>query len=132
MPYLIDSTHVIYYLDDRVAAVELLDRLTLEGVAVSIITYIEVFQGVGVSPHPRRARGKFNAFFDSVPVLPISIEAAQRCARLRQTLKSQGFRVNSRALDLIIAATAIELRLTLVTNNTTDHDDIPGLRLYNP
>ena len=92
MPYLVDSTHVIYYLNDLPDAVELLDRLTPAGIAVSIITYIEVFQGVEASPHPRRARAKFNAFFDSVPVLPITIEVAQRCARLRRTLKVHGRR----------------------------------------
>src|SRR5579871_5840439 len=118
MPYLIDSNHVIYYLDDLPDAVALLDRLAQDGIAVSIITYMEVFQGIEASSRPRRARAKFNAFFDGVPVLPMSIAVAQRCARLRRTLKSQGRRVNSRALDLIIAATALEHRLTLVTRNT--------------
>ncbi len=132
MPYLVDSTHVIYYTRDLTGAVDLLDRLTPEGIAVSIITYIEVFQGVDGASHPRRAGAKFNAFFDSVPILPITIEVAWRCARLRQTLKDQGRRVNSRALDLIIAATALEHRLTLVTNNSRDYEDIPGLKLYRP
>jgi hypothetical protein len=43
MPYLVDSTHVIYYFDDLPAAVELLDLLTPARTAVSIVTYIEVF-----------------------------------------------------------------------------------------
>jgi predicted nucleic acid-binding protein len=63
-------------------------------------------------------------------VLPITIAVAQRCARLRRTLKNQGRRVNSRALDLIIAATALEHRLTLVTNNPKDYEDIPWLKLF--
>jgi predicted nucleic acid-binding protein len=37
--------------------------------------------------------------------------------------------VNSRALDLIIAATALEYDLTLVTDNTGDFKDIPDLTL---
>jgi predicted nucleic acid-binding protein len=57
---------------------------------------------------------------------------AERCARLRETLRSQNKWVNSRALDLIIAATALEYDLTLVTNNTEDFEDIPGLNLYQP
>jgi predicted nucleic acid-binding protein len=40
--------------------------------------------------------------------------------------------VKSRALDLIIAATALEYGLTLVTKNTDDFKDIPDLTLYQP
>jgi hypothetical protein len=38
MPYLIDSTHVIFYTQDLTDAVELVNRLTPSGIAVSIIT----------------------------------------------------------------------------------------------
>jgi predicted nucleic acid-binding protein len=40
--------------------------------------------------------------------------------------------VNSRALDLIIAATALEYDLTLVTANNKDFADIPDLLLSQP
>ena len=33
-------------------------------------------------------------------------------------------------MDILIAATAIEHGLTLVTGNTRDYEDIPNLRLY--
>jgi predicted nucleic acid-binding protein len=39
-------------------------------------------------------------------------------------------RVNQRALDVVIAATAIEYGLTLVTRNITDYADIPDLTLH--
>jgi predicted nucleic acid-binding protein len=35
-----------------------------------------------------------------------------------------------RALDLLIAAPALEHQLTLVTRNLGDYNDIPGLDLY--
>jgi len=63
-------------------------------------------------------------------VLPVSIEIAKRCARLRETLRRQGRRINNRAMDLIIAATALEHDLTLVTRITDDYRDIPGLMLH--
>jgi predicted nucleic acid-binding protein len=50
----------------------------------------------------------------------------------KSQLRSQNKRVKSRALDLIIAATALEDGLTLVTNNTDDFKDIPDLTLYQP
>jgi predicted nucleic acid-binding protein len=53
------------------------------------------------------------------------------CPAERNLTKSNK-RVNSRALDLIIAATALEYSLTLVTKNTDGFKDIPDLTLYQP
>lgn len=132
MPYLVDSNLVIDHLENVPEASQLLEQLAEEGIAISIITYMEAFQGVERSPNPEEALVKFQAFADSVLILPLSFAVAERCARLRETLKSQNKRVNSRALDLIIAATALEYDLTLVTNNVEDFDDIPDLTLYQP
>jgi predicted nucleic acid-binding protein len=113
MPYLIDSHVVIDHVADVPEASQLLERLAQDKIAISIITYMEAFQGVARSPHPKEAQAKFRAFAKSIPVLPLSLVVAERCARLRETLRTQNKRVNSRALDLIIAATALEYDLTL-------------------
>jgi predicted nucleic acid-binding protein len=130
MPYLVDSDWVIDHLDNVPEAVELLDRLASEGIAVSIVTYMEVIQGRLRSPDPQASEAQFDEFLESVPVVPLSLDVARRCAALRETLRREGRRVNARALDLINAAIAIEHGLTLVTRNTRDYDDIPGLKLY--
>lgn len=130
MPYLIDSDWVIDHLDGVPQAVALLDQLAADGIAISIITYMEVFQGRMRSPNAQEAQDKLERFLEAVPVLPFSPAVAQRCARLRETLRTQGKRVNARALDLLNAATALEYNLTLVTRNVDDYDDIPGLDLY--
>jgi tRNA(fMet)-specific endonuclease VapC len=132
MPYLVDSNIVIDNLLDVPTISALLEQLALEGIAISIVTYMEAFQGVEQSADPERAREKFHAFLEGVLILPFSFAVAERCARLRETLKSQNKRVNSRALDLIIAATALEYNLTLVTKNTDDFKDIPDLPLSQP
>jgi predicted nucleic acid-binding protein len=51
---------------------------------------------------------------------------------MRHALKQTGKRVNSRAFDLIIASTAIEHGLMLVTRNLPDYTDIPELQIYRP
>ena len=132
MPYLIDSDWVIDHLDNVPEALELLDRLASDGIAISIISYIEAYQGVERSLDPDQAEVKFQAFVDSVLVLPISPAVAKRCARLREELRRRSRRVNSRALDLIIAATALEHDLILVTRNVEDFQDIPYLHIYQP
>src|SRR5918992_5631595 len=132
MPYLVDSNIVIDHLADIPTASAHLEQLALDGIAISIVTYMEAFQGVAQSPSPRQAREKFHAFLTGVLILPFSFAVAEPCARLRKTLRSQNKRVKSRALDLIIAATALEYGLTLVTKNTDDFKDIPDLTLYHP
>lgn len=130
MAYLIDSDWTIDHLSDIGVATELLTGLAIDGIAISVITYMEVYQGVLRSPNLEAAQARFDVFLDGIVVLPLSTAVARRCARLRNHLKQRGKRVNARALDLLIAATALEHDLTLVTRNTGDYDDIPELKLY--
>ena len=132
MPYLVDSNVVIDHLMDVPEASAILESLTTKGLAISIVTYMGAFQGIERSPDVEQAREKFQAFTDGVLILPFSFAVAERCARLRETLRTQKKRVNSRALDLIIAATALEYDITLITKNTEDFKDIPDLILYQP
>jgi tRNA(fMet)-specific endonuclease VapC len=132
MPYLVDSNVVIDHLAAVPEASQFLDRFAQDGIVMSIVTYMEAFQGVVRSEHPEEASEKFHAFADKVLILPFSFAVAERCARLRETLRSQNKRVKSRALDLIITATALEYGLTLVTKNTDDFSDIPDLSLSQP
>jgi tRNA(fMet)-specific endonuclease VapC len=132
MPYLVDSNVVVDHLFDVPSAAALLEQLAQEGIAISIVTYMEAFQGVEQSSDPERAREKFHAFLAGILILPFPFAVAERCARLRKTLKHQNKRVNARALDLIIAAIALEYDLTLVTANTGDFTDIPELSLTKP
>ena len=91
---------------------------------------MEIYQGVLRSPQPEEVQDKLQAFLDAVPIIPLSPAVARRCARLREDLLGQGRRVNQRAIDLIIAATALEYDLILVTRNTRDYRHVPGLRAY--
>jgi predicted nucleic acid-binding protein len=63
MPYLIDSDVIIDHLADVLTATKLLEPLASEGIAVSIITYMEAYQGVLSSPQPAKASKKFEVFW---------------------------------------------------------------------
>jgi predicted nucleic acid-binding protein len=129
MAYLIDSDWIIDHLENDPAADQLLDGLAPHGFAISDVTYMEVFQGVNRSPDPQLATSWLNVLVTRAPIVPFSIAVAERCAGLREHLRGQGRRVRSRALDLIVAATAMEHGLTLVTRNKADYRDIPNLKL---
>lgn len=130
MRYLIDTDYLIDRLGEDSQAVALIDRLADEGVALSIVSYLELFEGVLRATDREAAERKLDALLDAMPLLPLSRSVAQRCARIRSLLRDAGRRVNSRALDLLIVATAIENGLTLVTRNVADYSDIGDLKLY--
>ncbi|MFO0976497.1 MAG: type II toxin-antitoxin system VapC family toxin [Planctomycetaceae bacterium] len=60
-------------------------------------------------------------------VLDYDIACAERFGQLRGTLLQQGISVST--VDLMIASVAITNNLVLVTNNTRDFANIPGLQL---
>jgi tRNA(fMet)-specific endonuclease VapC len=129
--YLLDSNLVIPYLADDPATVHLVEHLVPEGIAISVITYMEVYQGTLRGPDAVRSQDHLEHFLAMVPILPFSPAVARRCARLREELRARNRRVRDRALDLMIAATALAHELQLVTRNMADYADIPGLTLFN-
>lgn len=129
MAYLIDSDWLIDYLARLPEAEELLESLFDTGVAVSIISSVEVYEGIEIGNNPD-AEVRLERMLAGSPLVNLSPRIAQRCARLRLGLRAQGKRVNQRAMDLLIAATALDHGLTLVTRNIEDYRDIPGLDLY--
>lgn len=131
MTHLVDTDIVIDILGDEAFSVGLFSRLSQTGVSMSIITYMEAYEGLSYSTRPEVLLSKLESFLGAVPIVPISQETARLCAGIRSTLRRQGKRVRPRSLDLLIAATAIEHDLTLVTRNQADYADIPGLLLFN-
>ena len=127
--YLVDSDILIAYREGHPAALALVERLAPEGLLISIVTYMEVYQGTLRGSNPARAQVELERFLIGIPVVPFSLAAARRCATLRENLDRQGKRVRSRALDLVTAAIALEHGYTLVTRNRRDYADIPELEL---
>jgi len=72
MRYLIDSTWVIDNLLGLTEAVALLDTLEPDGYAVSILSYMEAYQGTLRAQATPALRQAFDDFFAAVPVLPFS------------------------------------------------------------
>lgn len=101
-----------------------------EGLAISVITFSEIFEGIFTGRDPVRAEQAFQTFLQGVQVLDITQEIALENARLRGELRALRRQISHRALDLLIAATAITYSLILVTRNVEHYRDIPRLRLY--
>jgi predicted nucleic acid-binding protein len=115
--------------DDQLVA-ERLHVLSSGGLAVSVISYLEAYQGALSDEYPAQAVRKLDNFVTGTLLLPVTSEIAQRCARIRHSLAKQGKSFRARSFDLLIASTALEHGLTLITGNIKDYTDIPRLKLH--
>jgi tRNA(fMet)-specific endonuclease VapC len=98
-------------------------------VAVSAITEAELAFGAMKSAAPERNAAAAAAFVQPFVVLEFARGFVPVYASLRLDLERAGARIG--ALDLLIAAQAVALDLTVVTNNLREFRRVPGLRVEN-
>jgi len=96
---------------------------------ISVITKSELLYGVEMSPRHRQDEEALNAFLGHVEVLEFPDSACSHYARIRAGFKRAGTMIG--ANDLLIAAHARSLGLTLVTNNEREFGRVPNLAVEN-
>lgn len=126
--YLVDTDVVASYLNGRAAEVALLQQLLPDGLALSTITFGELYEGIIYGRDPARQLLGLRRFLHGVRVLYVNRRVARTFGRIRGTLRHQGQLLP--APDLLIGATALAYDLTLVTRNLRHFQRIPGLRIY--
>jgi predicted nucleic acid-binding protein len=99
MSYLLDTDIVIDRLQEDPATIQLVTTLAGQGIAISIVTYFEIQQGVLLSPDPVKEQARFDAFLRTQRLLPLSLAVADRCAAIRADLTRRNRRVRQRSLD---------------------------------
>lgn len=117
--YLIDTDWIIHYPIGTEHIQQELKQLRPEGLAVSIISLAEVYEGVYYSKDPA-------ASLSDMPVLPIDEEICKTFAKERGRLRNQGNIIGD--FDLLIAATCLCKDLILLTNNVRHFERIEGLK----
>ena len=100
-----DSDWVADYLKGRQHAVQFLDSLFRDGMAISIITFAEIYEGIYYGSDPKRNEGIFARFLQGVDVLGINRPVARRFAMVRGALREAGQLIPQP--DIFIAATAL-------------------------
>jgi tRNA(fMet)-specific endonuclease VapC len=125
--YLIDTDWVIHYLHAHAAIVARLDELQPQGLALSMISLAELYEGVYYSRDPEGDEQDLNHFLRGVTVLGLDTDIAKIFGRERGRLRAAGTLIGD--LDLLIGATALHHNLTLLTNNRGHFERIAGLRM---
>ena len=96
---------------------------------MSIVTWAELQYGVQASNRVEENRAAVALLGQHIKSLDWNYEAAMHYAHVRHALKTKGKLIGSN--DLMIAAHALSLGATVVTNNTREFKRVPQLSLEN-
>lgn len=123
--FMLDTDTVSFALrgQGRVAT-RLLDHRPSE-ICMSSITLAELRYGADMR-RSRKLHGLIDAFAEAMAVVPFDRVAADRFGVVAASLARKGAPIGG--FDTLIAAHALALRLTLVTNNSKHFDRVAGLR----
>ncbi len=130
MRYLLDTNTCIYIAKRRPSQVLARFRRTRPGdVGMSVVTRIELAYGAWKSQQRDANLDRIQSLEGLIPVLPLEANVCEHYGRLRTELERRGFPIG--AHDMLIAAHALALGLTLVTNNLREFQRVPQLSLEN-
>ncbi len=130
MKYLLDTNICIYIIRQKPATVlQKLAAVNVGEIAVSAITVAELHYGAAKSQQPTRNQAALSQFLTPLVVVPFTAEVTAVYGNLRAHLEKSGTPIG--ALDTLIAAHALALELTLVTNNQREFERVPDLQIEN-
>jgi len=119
---LIDTDIVIDFLRRREYALELLKHWSNNGlIAVSTLTHLEIYQGMKINEE-----AVTNSFLDDMISIAVDVQIARQAGVMMRNLRSKGKTMSIG--DAIIAATALDINVPLLTNNT-QHYIYQGLKV---
>jgi tRNA(fMet)-specific endonuclease VapC len=130
MMYMIDTDISIYLINSKPPRVlEHFRQHSPGDIVMSAITLSELKYGVKKSSKKRQNIAALNDFAHLIHVCEFDSLAADKYADIRVYLESEGQLIGS--MDMLIAAHALSLDLTLITNNVREFSRVPNLRIEN-
>lgn len=128
--YLLDTNICIYIAKERPPSVAArFAELASGSVGMSLITFGELRYGAEKSKHRVQALNTLSRLSGLIPVMMPSDTVGERYGAIRAQLESAGTPIGNN--DLWIAAHALDLGVTLISNNTREFERVPNLRLEN-
>jgi len=125
--YLVDTDWAIDYLNGQERTRKRLEEAEEDGLAFSIISLAEIYEGIYFSKDPEANERALLDFLEDVTLLNIDKETSQLFGKERGRLRAAGKMTSD--FDLLIGVTARRHGLTLLTNNRKHFENIDGLQL---
>ena len=130
MKYMLDTNICIYLITQKPLQVRRhFHEHTVGDIGVSSISIAELWYGVQKSRYPEQNQSALERFLMPLIVAEFDALAAVVYGSIRAGLERQGTPIG--ALDTLIAAHALSLDATLVTNDTRAFARVPGLKVAN-
>ena len=130
MHCLLDTNICIYLIKKKpLGVLKKLAEHKISEVGISAITVAELEYGVAKSTLPDQNRDALDEFLAPFEIIPFDDRAALEYGRIRAHLERKGTLIGS--MDMLIAAHAQSLGVTLVTNNAKEFKRVPHLQVEN-
>jgi len=128
--YLLDTNICIYLIKKKsIVLINRLQQAEPTSVGLSTIVLSELEYGVEKSQRVAQNRIALAQFVASLEIVGYDSRAAREYGRLRSALERKGQPIGP--LDQMIAAHALALDCTLVTNNEREFERVDGLQVEN-
>jgi len=104
-------------------------QIQLKQLHIPTITLFELYYGIEKNNSQQRNLAALENFIAPLTVVDFTLDAAKKAAKIRNNLQKLGTPIG--AYDIQIAAIALSLNMTLLTNNTREFERVKGLKLEN-
>jgi tRNA(fMet)-specific endonuclease VapC len=129
LSHLIDTDWIIHYLHGHGEIVkELISLSKKNGLAISIVSLAELYEGIYYSTDPLGNENALEEFLTGVSILGVDDEICKIFGRERGRLRKKNKIVSD--FDLLIGSTCLNYNLTLLSSNRKHFEMIEGLQIY--
>ena len=129
MPYLIDTDIIINSIKGNSTVNKNIEKYASIPKAISIITFGELLYGAKKSQQKDKNTAVIYRLAEIFPIVGITRSTIEAYTDIKIALDKKGEGIED--FDLLIAATALSLNYTLITNNTKHYKRIDGLQIEN-
>jgi len=131
MKYILDTNICIYIINKKPAKVlRKFERHPVYDFGISSITHAELQYGIEESENKNTNQAALDEFLLPLTILPFQGKRLVKCyGEIRTALESKGQTIGP--LDMLIAAHALSLDLTIISNNIKEFSRIANLKCEN-
>ena len=129
MQYLLDTNICVFFLRGKFNLDDIIKEKGRENCFISEITVVELRFGAENSDDPNKSHKAVDVFLRGLSIIPI-FGSIRRYAKEKVRLRRLGKPIHDE-FDLLIGVTAIENKLTLITDNLKDFERLDGIKTEN-